>query len=104
MKHSDMTIIGTAFSWLRQFSAYIAAGEVERKSFDVAGFGRMAFAHPQFPIDIYRTGKINTKKVCIACSKCTEMMRMGSMTGCIVRNPDYLRRYRQAYNEYKKSI
>jgi 2,4-dienoyl-CoA reductase (NADPH2) len=62
----------------------------------------MAFAYPQFPIDLYRTGEIDAKKACITCSKCTELMRMDSVTGCVVRNSNYMRIYREVYREYKK--
>ena len=89
---------------MQQFSSYVAAGELERGTFDLIGYGRMSFAHPQFPLDIYRTGQINPKKTCISCSKCVEMMRMGSITGCVVRDPEYLKHYRVAYNEYKKKL
>jgi 2,4-dienoyl-CoA reductase (NADPH2) len=100
--HPELITIATAFSWFRQFAPYLAAGEINRKSFHIAGFGRMAFAYPQFPVHLYNNGKIDPNKVCIACSKCTELMRMNSATGCVIRNPKYSKIYKEAYKEFKK--
>jgi 2,4-dienoyl-CoA reductase-like NADH-dependent reductase (Old Yellow Enzyme family) len=102
-EHPKLITIGTSYSWLGQYAAKFAAGEILRGSFDVAGFGRMSFAHPRFPLDIHETGLIDKKKGCIACSKCTELMRMGSVTGCVIRNPKYKQIYKEKYQEYLKN-
>ncbi|MBN2155695.1 MAG: hypothetical protein JW776_06610 [Candidatus Lokiarchaeota archaeon] len=98
--HPKLVRISTAFSWFRQYLPFFAAGEINRNSFDCIGYGRMAFAYPDFPIDLYKTGKLNPKMVCITCSKCTELMRMGSATGCVVRNDIYTAIYRREYSKY----
>ncbi|TFF98944.1 MAG: flavin oxidoreductase/NADH oxidase [Promethearchaeota archaeon] len=85
----DMIIIGSALSYLRQYSGYIAAGLINKKIVDICGFGRMAFANPQFPKQLFTEGVINKKKTCISCSKCSELMKEGKETGCVIRNPLY---------------
>lgn len=88
----DMTIIGSGYSYLRQFGGYIASGLIKEKKVDLCGFGRMAFANPSFPKQIFLDGEIDKNKVCITCSKCSGLMREGKSTGCVVRDPFYRKR------------
>jgi glutamate synthase (NADPH/NADH) small chain len=46
----------------------------------------MAFAYPDFAKDILQKGKLDANKVCLACSACTQIMRDGGMTGCVIRD------------------
>jgi len=85
----DMIIIGSGFSYLRQYAGYIAAGMVEQNKIDICGFGRMAFANPEFAKQIFQNGKIDARKTCITCSKCSELMLLGKNTGCAIRDPQY---------------
>lgn len=82
----DMAIVGTGFSWLRQFAPQLAAGAIEQGWFKLAGFGRQAFAYPDFARDCIHKGGFDAKKVCIACSKCTVIMRDSGRTGCVIRD------------------
>jgi 2,4-dienoyl-CoA reductase-like NADH-dependent reductase (Old Yellow Enzyme family) len=50
------------------------------------GCGRMAFAYPDFAKDIVDKGALDPKRVCVACSACTQIMCDGGMTGCVVRD------------------
>ncbi len=99
-RHPQLITIGTAYSWFQQYGPNFAAGEIARNSFDIAGFGRMAFAYPQFPVDLFKNGIFDSRQVCIACSKCSELMRMGSVTGCVIRNNAYSKIYKEAYTEF----
>jgi 2,4-dienoyl-CoA reductase (NADPH2) len=85
----DMTIIGSGYSYLRQFAGYIAAGLVQAKKVDICGFGRMSIANPTFPKQIFQEGKIDKNQVCITCSKCSGLMKEGKSTGCVIRDPKY---------------
>jgi len=41
-------------------------------------------------------GAMNPSKVCITCSRCTELMRAGHASGCAVRDKDiYGKEYRR---------
>ena len=51
---------------------------------DIAGFGRMTFAYPTFYKDYLEKGTLDRNKVCIKCSKCSELMRAGTVSGCVI--------------------
>ena len=94
-----MILIGTGFSWFREFGANIAAGCIGQGWMDIAGFGRQSFAYPDFARDIVTKGAMLRRKCCIACTKCTELMRFGGQAGCVVRDSKiYLPLWREATN------
>ena len=64
---------------------------------DFAGFGRMIFAYPTFYKDYLETGALNRKKVCIKCSKCSHLMRAGTVSGCVIRDNEV---YMPYYDKY----
>lgn len=92
----DIEIIGTGLSWLREYGANVASGAIVDNYFDIAGFGRQAFAYPDFAADIIEHKKMFRNKCCIACSKCTEIMRDGGMTGCVIKD-------NEVYGEFYKN-
>lgn len=65
---------------------------------DLVGFGRMTLAYPQFFAD-YVQGKFQPQHVCLACSKCTELMRAHCVVGCPVFNERYRALYRAMKEE-----
>jgi len=93
-------VIGTGFSWLRQYGANAAAGMVAADWTDLAGFGRQAFAYPDFARDIIQKGKMDSTKVCISCSKCAELKAAKKKAGCVIRDREiYLPIYRELQQE-----
>lgn len=96
----DVAIVATGFSWLREYGANVAAGGIKDRWFSIAGFGRQAFAYPHFAKDIIEKGKMQHSKCCITCSKCTEIMRGGGMTGCVIRDSKV---YNPIYKKVRKS-
>lgn len=93
--YPGLKVISSGLSYLRQFAGNLAAGAVEEGGCTMAGFGREAFAYPQFAHDLLHTGKMDERKCCIACGKCTELMRAGSTAGCVIRDPEYLPIYQR---------
>ena len=93
----EMKLICSGLSYLSVAAPHVAAALMEHGGFDVAGFGRTAFAYPDFAKDILENGQMNPKKICICCSKCSEIMRTpGGTPGCVIRDPAvYLRIYQQ---------
>jgi len=85
----DMIIMGSGYSYLRQYAGNVVAGLIQNNQVDICGFGRMSIANPNFPKQIFQNGVIDKQKVCITCSKCSELMRSGKKTGCVVRDPQY---------------
>ncbi len=82
----DIKLICSALSYLGTAAPHVAAAFMERGAFAYAGFGRMIFAYPDFANDILHTGGLKKEKCCIACSKCTQIMRAGGTPGCVIRD------------------
>jgi len=82
----DMAVLSSGLTWLRHLSPHVAAGGIKEGWFRIAGFGRMAFAYPDFARDLLEKGALNEKKCCIACGKCSEIMRDGGKAGCVIRD------------------
>lgn len=83
---SEMAIVGTGYSWLRTLFANVGAASKTKGMVTLVGAGRMAFAYPDFAKDILTKGRMFAKKVCVGCSACTQIMRDGGMSGCVVRD------------------
>lgn len=90
----ELKIISSGLSYLGAVAPNVAAAFIENGCFDFAGFGRMIFAYPDFAKDILRNGELDQKKLCICCSKCTELMRGGTTPGCVVRDELYTKLYK----------
>jgi 2,4-dienoyl-CoA reductase (NADPH2) len=82
----DIAIVGTGYSWLRTLFANVGAASKANGLATLIGAGRMAFAYPDFARDIIADGKMYLEKVCVSCSACTQIMRDGGTTGCVVRD------------------
>jgi len=94
-----MALVGTGFSWFREYGACIAAGCIEQGWMDIAGFGRQSLAYPDFARDITVGGAMIRSKCCTACTKCTELMRFGGQAGCVIKDSTvYLPLWRKATN------
>lgn len=84
--HPRLPVVGSAFSYLRGFSAHLAAGMVQGGHAALAGFGRMALANPEFPRQILIGGAIDPQQVCLTCGMCAQLLRAGRPSGCAVRD------------------
>ena len=83
---AGIAIVGTGYSWLRTLFANVAAASKANGLATLIGAGRMAFAYPDFAKDIITKGRMYPEKVCVSCSACTQIMRDGGTTGCVVRD------------------
>jgi len=86
-------IVASAPTYMRGDAPYLCAGAIEQGYADSVGFGRLAFAYPNFATDML-SGSFDEKKVCVTCGKCTELMR-GSKAGCAVRDSVYTKLYQE---------
>jgi len=84
----EMVIVGTGYSWLRQFLGYAAAANIRNGWVTIVGVGREALAYPDFARDLLTKGELDPKKTCITCSRCTQLMRNGGAAGCVVFDPE----------------
>jgi NADPH-dependent glutamate synthase beta subunit-like oxidoreductase/2,4-dienoyl-CoA reductase-like NADH-dependent reductase (Old Yellow Enzyme family) len=82
----DLPVIGSGYTWLRHLMPYVAAGVIASGGATVLGIGRGAFAYPDTPRDVMETGQMDPARCCVTCSACTQIMRDGGKTGCVVRD------------------
>ena len=85
----DVKVICSGISYLGAASANVTAGYIRDGGFDFAGYGRETLAYPDVARDICTAGALNPKKLCICCSKCTQIMRQaGGTPGCVIRDSE----------------
>jgi 2,4-dienoyl-CoA reductase (NADPH2) len=82
----QIMVVGSAYSWLRQFAPNVGAAVISSGKASFIGFGRNSFAYPSMPIDLKLTGKADPAKVCITCSGCTRLIRSLRPGGCVIRD------------------
>lgn len=81
-RYPDLVIVGTGYSWLRHHLGRVAAGVLAQSWADIVGLGRGAFAYPDFARDLLLKGALDRRRVCVACSRCTQIMRDDGESGC----------------------
>lgn len=82
----SIPVIGNGYSWLRNYIPNVGAANLSAGKVQMIGLGRSSFAYPDAPKDILKKGMLDPKKVCISCSKCTQIMRDHGTTGCVIRD------------------
>ena len=88
-----LTVVGSGLSYYREDLMEQSEKLLGSGCCDLVGYGRMWLAYPEFYRD-YQAGCYAAKKSCLACSKCTELMRAGQVSGCAVFNEYYRNLYR----------
>jgi glutamate synthase (NADPH/NADH) small chain len=86
--YRDLPVIGSGYSWLRYLFPYVGAAAVKKKWATLIGQGRGAFAYPDFVKDLKVYKKMDPYKCCVACSSCTQIMRDGGSTGCVIQDKE----------------
>lgn len=82
----DIPVVGTGFTYLREFVPFAAAGEISAGRCAFAGLGRMSFACPDFPRRVLRGELPPSNQLCTTCGKCAGLLRAGKPSYCVVRN------------------
>ena len=100
---SEMVVYGSAPTYLREYADLYAAGAVEKGMADGFLFGRMAFADPDFANEIVTKGRIDSKRVCLTCGKCGDLIRAHKPTGCVIRDNATFMPFYKEWLEEKKS-
>ena len=90
----SLTVVGSGLSYYRNDLWERAAAQINGGVCDLVGFGRMWLAYPAFYRDLVK-GNFDGKKCCMACSKCTTLMRNGRVSGCAVFNEYYRNLYKE---------
>lgn len=99
----DVPVVAGALAWLRHFMPYVAAGLIRSGGAALIGQGRGAFAYPDSPKDILETGRMDPDKCCTTCSMCSQLMRDGGRSGCVVRDGEiYAAEFKRARGAAKE--
>ncbi|MBQ3639265.1 MAG: flavin oxidoreductase/NADH oxidase [Clostridia bacterium] len=93
-KFPDLTVIASGLSYYRDDLIEQSENLLTNGICDLVGFGRMWLAYPMFYRD-WCGSSFDPKKCCLACSKCTELMRHHQVSGCAVFNEIYRKIYRE---------
>lgn len=94
--YPSLNVVCSGLSYLQQFIPMTAAAMVKEGRADLAGLGRAAFADPDIASAILRGEPLDRKQCCIACGKCSELMRAGTVAGCVIRDSEvYLPYYKK---------
>lgn len=80
---SDLIIVSPGLTMFGVDAPYIGKELLEKKSFDLIGFGRQALAYPSFANDILFCGGLKRDKCCILCGKCSNLRRTGQVVRCV---------------------
>ena len=92
----SLTVVGSGLSFYRMDLFEQCERLLSNQTCDMVGLGRMWLAYPNFYWE-YINNLFDANKTCLACSKCTELMRAGKVSGCAVFD-EY---YRNLYKEIK---
>lgn len=93
-KFPKMLFINSGLSYYREDLFEKSENMLKNNAADLIGYGRMTLAYPNFYAD-YLNGEFSSKKCCMACSKCTELMRAGQVSGCAIFNEYYKDLYKE---------
>jgi 2,4-dienoyl-CoA reductase-like NADH-dependent reductase (Old Yellow Enzyme family) len=94
----DVPVVGNGYSWLRQFLPFAGAANLASGGCALVGLGRSSFAYPDAPRDLLGGG-MDPQKCCVACSRCTQIMRDHGRTGCVIRDAKV---YAPLYAQYRE--
>ncbi|MBQ9132571.1 MAG: flavin oxidoreductase/NADH oxidase [Clostridia bacterium] len=90
----SLTVVGSGLSYYREDLMEQSEKQLREGGCDLVGYGRMTLAYPSFYRD-YQKGCFDARKCCLACSKCTELMRGKRISGCAVFHPHYKKLYQE---------
>lgn len=89
-----LPVVGSGLSYYRKELMEVSESLLADGICDFVGYGRLSLAYPQFYAD-YIKGEFDYRKCCVACSKCTELMRAKCVSGCAVFNDHYKKLYEE---------
>jgi len=93
----ELALVASGLSYPGVDAVTYAEVLLEEGAATMAGFGRLTFSYPRFYWDFLETGRLDKKKVCLACGKCTLLMRAGTVAGCPVRDAETYMPYYKKY-------
>jgi hypothetical protein len=96
---ATLPVVGAGYSWLRHLFPHVAAAMVESEKASLIGLGRGSIAFPGWVNALAADGALDPRRVCVSCSKCSQMLRAGCAVGCAVQDSEV---YQAEYKEARK--
>ncbi len=93
----DISFIASGLTYPGEKAMEYAEKLINEGVADFAGFGRLTFAYPMFYKDYLENGRLDKSKLCLKCSKCSQLMRAGTVAGCPVRDSAVYMPYYKKY-------
>jgi 2,4-dienoyl-CoA reductase-like NADH-dependent reductase (Old Yellow Enzyme family) len=93
--YPNLTVVGSGLSYYRDDLIAQSERQLKEGICDIIGYGRVSLAYPMLYRD-YLDGKFDPKKCCVACSKCTALMRRGKVSGCATFHEYYKGLYKES--------
>ena len=94
---SDICFVASGLTYPGENAMEYAEKIINGGVADFTGFGRLTFAYPMFFRDYLDNGKLDKSKLCLKCSKCSQLMRAGTVAGCPVRDSETYMPYYKKY-------
>lgn len=93
----DIHFIASGLTYPGENAMEYAEKIIEENVCSFAGFGRLTFAYPDFYKDYLKNRKLEKNKLCLKCSKCSLLMRAGTVAGCPIRDSETYMPYYQKF-------
>lgn len=93
-RHPRLVVVGSGLSYHKGDVFEASERQLRDGVCDLVGYGRLWLAYPAFYRD-YLNGTFEAKRCCLTCSKCTELMRAGQVSGCAVFEEYYRNLYKE---------
>ena len=85
----ELTFVGTGYTYLQEYLAYVAQAQLRLGHVDLVGVGRMLLPCPDLPADILAGRLPNRKRLFRTFSDCTTGPRNRMVSGCFPLDPFY---------------
>ena len=105
----DLPVVGTGYSWLQRYLVNAGEANVRDGRVSIVAVGRGALAYPDYATDTIEAGEMARRKVCVAVSYCTALMRAKAnpqgqfAAGCVPRDKIYAPIYKEAAQTLAKA-
>jgi len=84
---ASLPVVAAGLAWLGTLMPRVAAGILTTGGATLIGQGRGTFAYPESVGDILSGRGMDQRKICVSCSQCSALMKLGGPAGCAVRDP-----------------
>ena len=77
-----LCFVGSGYTYLQEFTPYVAQAVVRAGWTDLVGLGRMMLSYPELIADVLAGRPLQRKRLCRTFSDCTTAPRNGMISGC----------------------